>query len=520
MPKYTLEAAAKKQNEIQESLKSQQQKFLLPAFHAFSPAGWCNDPNGFSFFGGKCHLFFQYHPYSTQWGPMHWGHLCTSDFVRWEILEPALAPDSASDCEGCFSGTAIEFEGRHILVYTGVSKNAKGETLQNQCLSEGDGLCYKKFPHNPVISAADVPFEFQKGDFRDPKLWREDGKFYMACVLKLPDGKGALICFRSENLLDWKFVSVIDKSSGKSGMWECPDIFKLDGKDVVIFSPQEMKADFDNGLHDGNNSVYMIGILKRPEFVFEREMRTENSLDFAQIDGGIDFYAPQTCLVPDGRRIMIAWMQNWESYITPKNYLWSGMMTFPRELELKNGKLFQNPVREILSYRKNCERGVVCGTSGFIKNEFSHGDIELELFSDFENSADCKNSNEKFSLVLSRNIAGKNFSVEFTCDFVEQTLFFDRRNSVDGGGKINFRKMKLPPSSFSHEESAHGKNIFLRILIDTCSMEVFVNGGEAAFTNAFFLIPSHDISADDEISATLEMSVSRNIRAEYKIFKI
>ena len=196
------------------------------------------------------------------------------------------------------------------------------------------------------------------------------------------------------------------------------------------------------------------------------------------------------------------------------------MMTFPRELELKNGKLFQNPVRELLSYRKNCESGVVCGTSCFTKNKFFHGDIELEFFSDFENSADCKNSNEKFSLVLSRNIADKNFSVEFTCDFVEQTLFFDRRNSVDGGGKINFRKMKLPPSSFSHEESAHGKNIFLRILIDTCSMEVFVNGGEAAFTNAFFLIPAHEFSADDENSATLEMSVSGNIRAEYKVFEI
>ena len=160
MQNYTLEAAAKRQNEIQESLKSQPQNFLLPVFHAFSPAGWCNDPNGFSFFGGKCHLFFQYHPYSTQWGPMHWGHLCTSDFVRWEILGPALAPDSDFDCEGCFSGTAIEFEDRHILAYTGVSKNKKGETLQNQCLAEGDGLCYKKILQTPVISA-------QTGDFRE-----------------------------------------------------------------------------------------------------------------------------------------------------------------------------------------------------------------------------------------------------------------------------------------------------------------------------------------------------------------
>jgi len=312
---------------------------------------------------------------------------------------------------------------------------------------------------------------------------------------------------------------VIDRSSGKSGMWECPDIFKLDGKDVVIFSPQEMKADFENGLHDGNNSVYMTGILKRPEFVFERERRTENSFDFAQIDGGIDFYAPQTCLAPDGRRIMIAWMQNWESYITPQDYLWSGMMTFPRELELKNGKLFQNPVHELSSYRKKCESGIVFGGSGFVKNDFLHGDIELELFSAFENSAACKNPNGKFSLVLSRTIAGKKFSVEFTCDFAEQTLWFDRKKSVDGGGKINFRKMKLPLSSFCCEKSVYGKKISLRILIDTCSMEVFVNDGEVAFTNAFFLMPAQ-IFDSDENSVLLEMSVSENIRAEYKIFEI
>ena len=120
--------------------------------------------------------------------------------------------------------------------------------------------------------------------------------------------------------------------------------------------------------------------------------------------------------------------------------------------------------------------------------------------------------------MLSRNVAGKKFSVEFTCDFAEQTLCFDRRNSVEGGGKINFRKMKFPPSSFRNEKSAYEKRISLRILIDACSMEVFVNGGESAFTNAFFLIPDAFVSSEN--SAVLEMSVSENIRAEYKIFKI
>lgn len=91
-----------------------------PAYHMSSPTGWINDPNGFSVFGGQYHLFFQYHPFSKKWGPMHWGHCVSKDFIKWEYLPCALAPDESYDKEGCFSGSAIEADGEHVLIYTGV----------------------------------------------------------------------------------------------------------------------------------------------------------------------------------------------------------------------------------------------------------------------------------------------------------------------------------------------------------------------------------------------------------------
>lgn len=118
---------------------------VRPLFHVTPPVGWVNDPNGFSVYQGKVHLFYQYHPYSTGWGPMHWGHQVTEDFVRWHECPAALAPDKSYDSEGCFSGSGIETDEGHVLVYTGVTKEKDGKgNIQNQCIAIGDGINYKK----------------------------------------------------------------------------------------------------------------------------------------------------------------------------------------------------------------------------------------------------------------------------------------------------------------------------------------------------------------------------------------
>lgn len=116
------EKAQKKQAELSEQITKKEIQAQRPLFHFAVPGGWCNDPNGFSEFGGKVHLFYQYHPYSTQWGPMHWGHVVSSDMLSWQLQPVALAPDTAADNKGCFSGTALEHEGKHIIAWMQAGK--------------------------------------------------------------------------------------------------------------------------------------------------------------------------------------------------------------------------------------------------------------------------------------------------------------------------------------------------------------------------------------------------------------
>ena len=153
-------------------------KTTKPLFHVTAPTGWINDPNGFSVYDGKIHLFYQYNPYQREWGPMHWGHSVTDDMVRWEQLPAAIAPDQEYDKAGCFSGSAIEADGKHVLVYTGVTrvKQADGseQERQNQCIAFGDGKDYVKYEKNPVVTGEMLPEGCSRIDFRDPKIWKEN----------------------------------------------------------------------------------------------------------------------------------------------------------------------------------------------------------------------------------------------------------------------------------------------------------------------------------------------------------
>ncbi|MBQ9617280.1 MAG: glycoside hydrolase family 32 protein, partial [Oscillibacter sp.] len=178
-----------------------------PVFHAAPAVGWMNDPNGFSFYRGEYHLFYQYHPYSTKWGPMHWGHLTSKDFVRWEHRPAVLAPDSEYDRDGCWSGGAVELpDGRQLLMYTGRRARGEREIYQTQCLAVGDGQNYEKYAGNPVLTAKDLPEGCSPFDFRDPKIWREpDGSYRVVTVTRAEDGSGAVLLFESRDGFTWAF---------------------------------------------------------------------------------------------------------------------------------------------------------------------------------------------------------------------------------------------------------------------------------------------------------------------------
>ena len=234
-----------------------------PLFHLTPWIGWMNDPNGFSYYQGQYHLFYQYYPYDTEWNSMHWGHAVSRDLLHWTYLPAALAPDAPYDSFGCFSGSAIELpDGKQLLLYTGVRKEGgeKGKELQTQCIAVGDGVDYSKYPQNPVLDANDLPEGLSPYDFRDPKIWRRaDGGYRCVVGARRMDKRGVLLLFDSEDGFYWQYKSILAENDGRFGlMWECPDFFALDGKDVLFVSPQDMLPEgFE--YHNGNGTVCQIG---------------------------------------------------------------------------------------------------------------------------------------------------------------------------------------------------------------------------------------------------------------------
>lgn len=481
-----------------------------PAFHLSSRVGWMNDPNGFSWYNGVCHLFYQYHPYDSRWGPMHWGHAVTTDFLHWKYLPAALAPDSFCDRDGCFSGGALAMQdGRHMLMYTGVRKemsaNYRTREVQTQCVAFGDGENYEKYPGNPVITWEDLPPECSKYDFRDPRIWQEEDGTYRAAIVSYSlkkyrevlhdrtknnsDGLlastqiheeeegGQVLLFSAQDPLRWKFDRKLAVNGYRIGrMWECPDLFELDGKQVLLASAMDMLPD---GLeyHNGNGTFCLIGQID-PEtgrFVSEAEQ---------SVDYGMDFYAEQTVLAPDGRRIMIAWMQNWDTCnLHTRSIPWFGQMTLPRELSVRNGRLCQWPVRELLSLRRDevryenvrikDEEVELSGVNGRL------ADLVLDLKVG-EKGEEGHYGFHKFAIHFAKD---DRFHTGISYRPSESTLKVDRKFSGSRRAIIHQRRAYAKPQDGI---------LHLRVIIDRFSVEVFVNEGEKVMTMTYYT----DIRAD------------------------
>ena len=455
-----------------------------PLFHVTPAVGWMNDPNGFSVYAGRVHLFYQYHPYNTEWGPMHWGHQVTKDMIKWEQLPAALAPDTEYDEDGCFSGTAIEDKGRHILIYTSVMKNPDGEgVLQNQSIAVGDGTEYTKIGGNPVVNGDMLPYGLSREDFRDPKVWHEDGIYYMVAGTVDEDKKGQVVLLSSQDLVNWDFESVLarnDKDYG--GVWECPDFFAIDGHKVLIVSPIEMVAK-GYEFHNGNNSMYFIGEYD------DKTKHFEGGEPFS-LDYGTDFYAPQTTLLPDGRRVMIAWMQSWHNLWIPQGQMWQGMMTLPREISLKDGRLIQRPVREIENYRSDkvvLRNESVSGACIFdgIRGRFI--DMEIMVKGDGYN---------EFVIDLAKN---DRYYTRFTYDRRKNIIELDRTFAGFERDVVCIRRAKVKSSYSAESERGSSEDvgsideqIKLRFILDRNSIELFVNDGIMTMSTAIYT----PISAD------------------------
>ena len=436
----------------------------LPVFHVTPPCGWMNDPNGFSVFDNRIHLFYQFHPYSEVWGPMYWGHLESDDMIKWRRLPVALAPDMPFDEAGCFSGSAIQTEEGHMIFYTGViEKDEDGQRVmyQNQCLAIGDGKTYAKYEDNPIVTGDMLPDNANKREFRDPKVWKEEDGYYMIAGNKTIDDMPQIVMFYSKNLREWKYVSILaaDNDRKLGSMWECPDFFKIDDRYVLIASHQDM---IEKGeLHNGNNSDYYLGTYNKVKHTFDYD-------EVYSLDDGLDFYAPQTMLMPDGRRIMIGWMQSWDVNIRPQNQKWACMMALPRELSLKDGRIIQRPVREIEKYHKNkvsyegvqiegkCVLGGICGRVIDMTVEILEGDYR------------------EFSVLFAQN---DTYNTMFTYYKEKNILEIDRTYCGMNRDVLASRKVKNKTNRY---------DLKLRFIMDKYSAEIFVGEGEQVLSSTFY----------------------------------
>ncbi|CPR19821.1 glycoside hydrolase family 32 protein [Brenneria goodwinii] len=431
-----------------------------PTWHLAPTVGWMNDPNGLVWYDGMYHAFYQHYPYEPVWGPMHWGHARSRDLIHWEHLPVALAPAGKDDKDGCFSGSAVDNNGELALIYTGHvhegDRASDAGLRQVQCLATSrDGIHFT--PQGKVI---DAPEGIQH--FRDPKVWKMGDYWYVVLGLKV-ENRGEVRLWRSTDLRNWEPQGLLARSAaGESYMWECPDFFPLGDKWVLLFSPQGMKAE---GYRNRNlfQSGYMIGTWQPgSEFMIETP--------FIEIDAGHDFYAPQTLLAPDGRRIMLGWLDMWESLMPEKEHLWAGMLSMPRELTLtSDNRLRVVPAAEIDACchedRQQCNVKLKNGSLPLAQDcaaQFVTLDVDLQN-SDAEKygvSLGSEPNNEQGLFIYVDNQA--------------QRLVLERRYpayNISG-----YRSVPLPLSD----------NLQLRIFFDRSSVEVFVNDGESCLSSRIY----------------------------------
>ena len=438
-------------------------------YHVMGEIGWINDPNGFVYFNDEYHLFYQHHPYSPLWGPMHWGHVRSDDLVKWEYLPIAVAP-IVYDAGGgaAFSGSAIDVNGDLYIMYT---ENWIG--YQHQVIAKSsDGIHFETINEGlPVIDENSLPWYANPVDFRDPKIWEKDDVYYAVIGSRQLNDFGQVVLFQSTDLTNWEYVGPVIQGSTNTlytlgYMFECPDLFELEGQDVLIMSPQQIP-----GHRNNFGTVYVVGDLNYETGVLEGW----SLANIKEIDYGFDFYAPQTMIDDQGRRIMIAWMQSWNRSPMTAGLGWAGAMTFPRELTLNNNnELIQYPIVELEGYRQN--EVVINDVISGLQDTMVTGNTKdiIITFSPVNGAT---------GITVFADETGTGTEIYYFDGFV----YLDRTDSMGGRFPGDINNITKAPASLDENGQ-----ITLRILLDRHSVEVFVNQGEAAITSTVYFNPENN----------------------------
>ncbi|MGY4544181.1 fructan beta-fructosidase [Arthrobacter sp. UYNi723] len=466
-----------------------------PALHYAARNTWLNDPNGLIFHEGVYHLYYQNNPLDNVWGNMSWGHATSSDLITWTEHAVAISCDEEEDI---FSGSIV-FDRDNtsgfgtdsapplVAVYTSAFKPGSahaGVQAQSLAYSRDGGYTWTKHTANPVLNRGSA-------EFRDPKVIRYDGgagRYWVMVAVEATDFQ--VVLYKSEDLKSWELLSTFGPANATGGVWECPDLFPL----PVDGDPENLRWVLTvnlnpGGPNNGSAGQYFVGDFDGTTFTSASTV-TEGPQDPARLgeyqwlDWGRDYYAAVSFSdAPDNRRLMIAWMNNWEYANHIPTSPWRSPMSLAREVSLRSidgkARLIQEAAGDFASISgagetftleeteiSDCTRSLdgAAGTSQRIDVTFTPG------------------SADEFGLIVRGNGAhGTRIGIQPA----QGTLHIDRRTS----GRTDFHESF--PSVDTAPIRAIDGGYKLTIFVDSCSVEVFAQDGQVTMTELIFPAPTN-----------------------------
>lgn len=427
-------------------------------YHLMPPVGWLNDPNGLCEFNGTYHVYYQYSPLQVEGGLKFWGHYSTEDFVNWTNNDIALYPDQPFDCHGVFSGTAF-IEDKIYFYYTGMVKRQgfldftiRGMEQNTVLVTSDDGINFSE--KKLLITNEEYP-DNMSWHVRDPKVWKKDNIYYMILGARDLNDNGCALIYSSDDKESWNFLNTVRDKDNLGFMWECPDYFVVDNEKVLITCPQGVERSKELP-HVHQCGYFLVnGEIESNEYELSK---------FRTLDRGFDFYAPQTFEDSKGRRILIGWvgMSDCEFHDPTIEKGWQQCLSIPRELKVNNGRLLQQPIKELEELRyKEINFTINNGIDSLLQGD------KYELITNFEKTP------EKLHITLRNTI----------------NLFYSKEDKEF--------KLVLHGCGYGRDsrEISLDKLRNIRVFSDTSCLEVFLNDGEEVFTTRVYCNEG-DISID------------------------
>lgn len=429
--------------------------------HLEPPNGLLNDPNGLIYYQDHYYFFHQWNPKGCNHDYKCWGLFISPDLINWTHHETNLIPDSKEDSHGVYSGSAIDYQGQLFLFYTGNTKmNGNRKSFQKKAIMEHQSQFIKQ-----------KGFETPTGlteHHRDPNVKQMHDEYWMVVGSQTKEGMGAVALYTSKDIGKWQYQGIFYQSSDLEQMCECPDLIDFGDQQVLLVCPQKRDLIEDKDL--GSYSGYYVGQVSHYQF--------QPTQVIQPVDYGFDFYAPQTFNDPKGRKILVGWMSRMneqeEQWCPTKKWGYLHCLTLPREIQLKDGQLYQSPVVEIFNRRQ------------LIKEQVGHAIDTLQ-----ENQVmviEIKNQN------LISDVHFQLANGQVFLDYQDNLLILSRKNWVSN----HFEERSLVIQELSH----------LNIIIDQSAIEIFINDGQYVMSSRYFVEAEsrvHKIISNEKLNVKISV---------------